>query len=185
MFERRVARRYAKALIESVGAENIQTLDKDISLAEALWTQSPVIRVWFLNPAIKKHERMTKIEKIINNIGFSNTMKNFFRLLALKNRLNLLPEIIQIVRELSDETQKRVRAELITARGIKKENIEAIKKSLEEKLGKEILIKPEMDKKIIGGAILRIKGTIFDGSLITRLNRLKEKLKEEGNGITG
>jgi len=185
MLERRIARRYAKALIESVGLKDIRMLDKDLSLAEELWTQSPVIRAWFLNPAIKKHERTTKIENIIKNIEFSSSMKNFLRLLALKNRLNLLPVIIQIARELSDELQKRVRAEFISAREIQKENIDTIKKALEEKIGKEILIKPQIDKKIIGGVILRVKGTIFDGSLITRLNRLKEKLKEEGNGITG
>lgn len=185
MFERRIARRYAKALIESVGVKNVRTLDKDISLAWELWVQNPVVRAWFLNPSIKKHERVTKIENIIKNIEFSTTMKNFFRLLALKNRLNLLPEIIQVARELSDEVQKRVRAELITARDIRKESIDTIRKALEERLEKEILIKSETDKKIIGGAILRIKGTIFDGSLITRLSRLKEKLKEEGNGITG
>ncbi len=185
MWERRVARRYAKALIESVGVRNIQTLDKDISLAEKLWTESPVVRLWFLNPAIKKHERVKKIENIIKNIAFSDTMKNFFRLLALKNRLNLLPEIIQIAKELSDEVQNRVRAEFITAGDIKRDFLETVKRVLEEKLGKEIIITPEIDRRIIGGAILKIKGTVFDGSLITRLNRLKEKLKEEGNGVTG
>ncbi len=185
MFERRIARRYAKALIESVGVRSIQTLDKDISLAEELWAQNPVVRAWFLNPAIKKHERTTKIENIIKNIEFSTTMKNFFRLLALKNRLNLLPEIIQIARELSDEMQNRVRAEFITAGDIKQETLDTVKRVLEEKLGKEIILKPKIDKRIIGGTTLKIKGTVFDGSLITRLNRLKEKLKEEGNGVTG
>ncbi len=167
MLERRVARRYAKALIESVGKENVRTLDKDISLAGELWNQSPVVRAMFLNPAIKKHERVTKIENIIKNFDFSSTMKNFLRLLALKNRLNLLPEIILVARELSDEMQKRVRAELITSREVRKESIDTIKKVLEEGLKKEVLIKPEIDKRIIGGAILRIKGTVFDGSLIT------------------
>lgn len=185
MLEQRVARRYAKALIESVGVKNIRTLDKDISIAWELWTRSPVLRAWFLNPSIKRHERVKKIENIIKNVEVSDTMKKFFRLLALKNRMNLLPEILQITRELSDEVQNRVRGEIITAYEVKRESVERIKGTLEEKLNKEILLKQQIDRKIIGGAILKIKGTIFDGSLITRLNRLKERLKEEGYGTTG
>lgn len=185
MLEKKIARRYAKALIESVGIKNIKALDDEISLTAELWDKNPVLRAWFQNPTIKKRERVAKIEEIIKNIEFSPTMKNFFRLLALKNRMNLLPGIIGIAKELSDELQNRVRTEFITARDVKKEHIEKIKQALEEKLEKEILIRPKIDSKIIGGAILKIKDTIFDGSLITRLNRLKEKLKEEGDGITG
>lgn len=184
MTERRIARRYAKALIEAVGVKNIQIVDRDIALAEEIWDKSPVVRALFSNPALKKQERIKKVESIIKNFNFSETTKNFFRLLAINNRLNLLPTIIEIAKELSDEVQKRVRVEYITSSGVKKETIDTLKGVLEEKLSREVLIKPEIDKKIIGGAILKIKGTVFDGSLITRLNRLKEKLKEAENGTT-
>jgi F-type H+-transporting ATPase subunit delta len=184
MSEQRIAGRYAKALIASVGKKNLQMLDKDLSLAEALWDKSPVVRAWFLNPAIKKEERVKKIDGLIRGLDFSATMKKFFQLLAVKNRLNLLPEIIRIAKELSDQVQGRVRTEIITAGEIRKERLDAIKSALEEKTKLEVILNTKKDTGIIGGAILKIKGTVFDGSLITRLNRLKEKLKEEEHGIT-
>lgn len=185
MQERRVARRYAKALVEATGANNIAQLEKDIVLAQDLWNSSPLIRAWFMNPSVKKNERVKKVELILKDYNFSKTMKNFFLLLAAKNRLNLIPEIIEITRELIDDVMNRVRADFITARDVKRETIDTLKIALQEKIKKEVLFNIRKDEKILGGVILNIKGTIFDGSLITRLNRLKEKLKEEGNGIAG
>ncbi|HEY4716277.1 MAG TPA: ATP synthase F1 subunit delta [bacterium] len=179
MLERTIARRYTKALIESSGKDSMPVLERDFSFAETIWNASDVVRAWFLNPSMKKDVRENVMERFLKLAAFSGKAQTFFRLLAKRNRISLLPHIIQVFRELSDEIQNRIRVELISSEACSPSAVDSIKRALENKLGKSVLLNVGQKGSLLGGIILKYKGTVIDGSLKMRLDRLKELLKEE------
>jgi F-type H+-transporting ATPase subunit delta len=74
---------------------------------------------------------------------------------------------------------KRVRATLVTALALPPELIGEIKKELESKTGKEVILSMKQDPSLIGGAQTRIGNIIYDGSLKTHLSYIKENLYKE------
>ncbi|WWO96337.1 MAG: F0F1 ATP synthase subunit delta [Candidatus Dasytiphilus stammeri] len=109
-----------------------------------------------------------------NNI--EKEFKNFIRIMAENNRIQLLPVVLKIFKQLRLEYQQITYLEVITATPINSEQLTAIKKIIEEKLVLKVRINLRINKFILAGIIIRMGNTVIDGSLRSRLSRLEEFL---------
>ena len=166
-------RRYALALGEIAKENNSfdqwADLLNDITLiyqdskSEALFTSNELNDVQFVS--------------ILNDIfnDLDDLSINFFRLLKKKNRLNLLPSIASYFQEIVDDNSGIVRGEVTAAVSIEND-FSDIESSLSKKLNKKVILSSKIDENIIAGIKIRIGDRLFDGTVKSKLNKLKEDL---------
>jgi F-type H+-transporting ATPase subunit delta len=102
--------------------------------------------------------------------------RKLFLLLADRDRLGIVPDLLAIYRERLMEHQQVVRAEVTTAAPLSPERATQIEQQLAALTGRKVDMKTSVDPAIIGGIVTRIGSTVYDGSIATQLAKLKEKL---------
>jgi F-type H+-transporting ATPase subunit delta len=99
-------------------------------------------------------------------------------LLAERDRLVLLPDMLSAYRERLLDHQHVVRAEVTTATPLAADRAQMIEQGLAKVTGRTVRLGTRVDPSIIGGVIARIGDTIYDGSVTTQLQKMKKRLVE-------
>jgi F-type H+-transporting ATPase subunit delta len=99
-------------------------------------------------------------------------------LLADRDRLVLLPDLLAAYRERLLDHLKVVRADVTTAVPLPADRAAAVEQSLAKVTGRTVTLATRVDPSIIGGVVARLGSTIYDGSVVRQLQRMKEKLVE-------
>jgi F-type H+-transporting ATPase subunit delta len=172
-----VARRYSAALADVV----LQTGDVDTVKAElAGWHQifdeNPDLSNVFSNPAISHVNKEKLLEELLAKSRPSKTTANFLRILLRNDRLNEIGEIHNRFASVLEERKGVVSAEITSARELPESERAAFQANLEKLTGKKVNIKFVTNSDIIGGVVTRIGSTVYDGSVRTKLDTLKEQL---------
>jgi len=97
-------------------------------------------------------------------------------LLADRDRLALVPDLLDLYRERLLQHQQVVRAEITTAAPLTPDRTAQLQRQLAEITGSKVELTTRVDPTIIGGIVTRIGGTVYDGSIATQLARLKDTL---------
>ena len=103
------------------------------------------------------------------------------RLIALRNRvarLALLPDLLDVYRERLMEYRNVLSAEVTTAAPLSPERAEQLQQRLANATGRTITMTTKVDASIIGGVVTRIGGTVYDGSVATRLAKVRDRLEQ-------
>ena len=172
------AARYARALADVVleaklnPAEVLQQLE-DFA---ATFAGSKELREVLLNPSLPTAKRVAILDAVNRRIGCGPKVRNFLAVLISRERLAALGEIVE---EYRIEMNKRLEisdAEILTARPLQDQEREKLEREVAELAGTRVNATFRQDKSLIGGAIVRIGSTIYDGSVRGRLERLRERL---------
>jgi len=177
VINRKIARRYAKALM-NIGLEdgNYDTYWEELDTFTALFQGAEQLKEVLSNPAFSIPRRQAIIKEIGEKIRLSPITVNFLHLLVDKNRIRYLLDIASLYRELADEAAGRARVHLITAHELSKKKFTELTAGLQDLVGKQVIMEVETDSSLIGGVVARIGGMVYDGSVKTQLERLKETL---------
>ncbi len=177
MINRTIARRYAKALM-NIGQEDgkYDTYGEELDAFTDLFQREEQLREVLNNPAFSILRRQAIIQEIGKRLRLSSLTVNFLHLLVDKNRMRYLPDITALYRELADEAAGRARVRLITAHDLSKQKLKELTTGLQDLVGKQVIMEVETDVSLIGGVVARIGGMVYDGSVKTQLERLKETL---------
>ncbi len=105
-----------------------------------------------------------------------NDGQNFLSLLGKNNRLQLLSEVAVLFKQLREETEKVITADVLSAMALTAEQEETISALLERRLGRNVALNVNIDKSLLGGAIIRVGDLIIDGSALNKLNKLANAL---------
>ncbi len=105
-------------------------------------------------------------------------LDNFIKILTKNNDLNKIDDIIKEFSNIWDQKEGKVRVEIISARPLNEDILNLVKEYLSQKIeAKTFEIQHKIDKKILGGVIIKLKDKILDASLTNCLNRLKEHIQ--------
>lgn len=180
MKEEVIGRRYAKALI-LLGKEtgNWEGIGKDLEAFVTLFEANELLRRVLCDPVHDRKKQKAILQEILKRQGTDPICSRFLFLLVEKERIRYLPAIFKIYRQLEDNLAGRLRAKVITARKLGEDQIDAIQKSLEGRFHKKILLEETEDTEILGGIICKVDGMVFDGSVRTQLEILKENIRGE------
>lgn len=173
-----VARRYARALF-AVGekSDELDDYGKELGeLAEALH-DAPEALLFFKSPAFSPAEKKAVAEKLLEKLSIGATVKNFCFLLADKERLGALPEIVADFQAMLDDKQGVMRGQLVTATPMKQKKQADLVKRLESQTGKKLVLSFAEDKDILGGVVLKIGDKVLDASLRAQLELLRDNIK--------
>ena len=177
MINRKIARRYAKALL-NIGREdgNYDRYCEELDAFTAVFQQEEHLREVLRNPTFNIPRRQAIIEEIGKRLNLSPIAINFLQLLVDKDRMMYLPDVAALYRELVDEAAGRARVKLISAQDLSKKKIEELTQGLQALVGKQVIMEVATDPSLIGGVVARIGDTVYDGSVKAQLAQLKEIL---------
>ncbi len=174
-----VARRYAQALFE-LGEEvkkESQFL-KDLEAIDEIVSSSEELKSILESPLYDLTLKRKILDGIIAKVGLSDYVSRFLGILLEKDRFRNLADIMDSYREFMDKKSGKVRVQLLTATAIGDDIKSKVSKALSKVVGKEVELEMAVDKSLIGGIIAEVEGTVYDGSIKTQLERIKQSLKE-------
>jgi F-type H+-transporting ATPase subunit delta len=172
------AARYARALADVVleaklnPAEVLQQLE-DFA---ATFAGSKELREVLLNPSLPTAKRVAILDAVNRRIGCGPKVRNFLAVLISRERLAALSEIVEEYRLEMNRRLQISDAEVLTARPLQEQERAKLEREVAELAGTRVHATFLEDKSLIGGAIVRIGSTIYDGSVRGRLERLRERL---------
>jgi len=175
-----LARRYAKALLEiGVQQQTYDALGKELDRAADTLRSSPELRNALENPVFSLEKRKLIMDELARRLALSKTVRNFIMLLLDKGRIAALPDIARAHRTLVDEHAGRVRATVTSARPLDPMLETRLKTALEKSAGKVVIFEKREDPAILGGLVTQLGDTVYDGSVRTQLQQLREELLSE------
>lgn len=173
------AKRYAKAVFSlGVDSGEFERIGQEIGAVVSAIDTDESLRGILLNPQHDAETKRAVVIGISEKKGFSPTTKNFLVLLVDKGRLSLLPDMYRSYQGLSDEKAGRMKAAVVTASQVSEPVIAEIIASLEKKTGKKVSLTSEVDPSLIGGMVIRVGDIIYDGSIKTQLNKLRDNIRK-------
>lgn len=172
-----IARRYSVALADVVlQSGETATIQNELSSLGELFSQNRDLQTVFSNPAITHVNKERVLDSLIAKAKPSKTTANFLKVLLQNGRLSDLGEINDRFATVLDERSGIISAEIISARELPDAERADFEKRLAELTGKQVNIGYSVDKEIIGGVVTRIGSTVYDGSVKTKLENLREQL---------
>ncbi len=172
--------RYASALADiAIEQGAVEPVRRQLAAFSELPRQSPELRNFLANPAIAREAKQGAIEKIVSRMGASKVLRNFLFVLVDHDRTLLLPEIVKTFHDIILERQGIAEAQVTTAAELSAGQKKDLGAALERLTGKKIEAQYELDAALVGGAVVRIGSTIYDGSVRAQLERLRARLAAE------
>ncbi len=174
-----IARRYAKALM-LIGKEdgNTEGYRDELGWFSDLLVRETDLKNAICNPLYDAEKRKNVLQRVLEKIEFSKTMKTFFILLLSKGRMGFVGEIDSFYQKLADEFKGIARADMISASALPEDNVEKIRVALSKVTGKDVILEVKQDTALIGGIVTKIGDLVIDGSIRTQLINMRESLKK-------
>jgi len=145
----------------------------------AAYAQSAELRTFLASPAVSMEAKHAVIEKMVARLGASKIIRNFLFVLTDHRRTQLIPEAIATFHQVIRQRQGVAEAEVSSAVELSAGQKNELAATLARVTGKQIETKYALDPALLGGAVVRIGDTIYDGSLRSRLNEMRARLAAE------
>lgn len=166
-----VAKRYAEALFQAAAQVDRTKLRQEFQDLLTILADEKVHHTFH-------HPRATREQKnqLIKLMNLSPIMENFLLLVVEKSREGLLAAIGQYFEELVLAEQHTTLADVISAVPLTDQNRKELQDKLESLTGKTVLLRTQIDPKIMGGLVVKIDGKVIDGSIKQTLHKLQQSL---------
>lgn len=170
-------KRYAKALVE-VAAESgqLEPVGLELSAFAEVLQKSQELRAFFQNPSVLLQDKKRVLEALAEQARLSPLVKTSLGLLLERGELLALDLIFRAYEELKDERLGRLKGAVTSAVPLSDEEAVLLRERLERLAGKPVYLEGKVDPSLLGGLIVQLKSTVYDGSLRAQLLRMKEQL---------
>jgi F-type H+-transporting ATPase subunit delta len=174
------ATRYARALLDVAVKENadLELIERELAQFANLFTEYPLLEKVLVNPAVPVPRKRLAVADLLSSAKFSPIVTKLLTLLADRDRLVLVPELLAAYGERLLDYRHIVRAEVTTAAAIDGKRTEMIQHGLANLTGRTVKLSTRIDPSIIGGMVARIGSTVYDASVLRQLEKMKERLVE-------
>ena len=173
-----VAKMYAEAFVgaaQSVGVEAV--LEEFESFLVDVLEKNAEFASFFCSSVGNRDDKLAIINRVVAPHG-SELFTNFLRVLANKDRLDLLPLILRESKLNYEIRQGKKRVQVTSATELSDEQKERIRQQLSEKLPFDPIIESSVDPSLIGGIVIRVGDTVYDSSVKTRMKQLRERMRQ-------
>ena len=170
--------KYARSLAEVSFEQNIEDrVTEDLRMFAGIFSEYPDVCKVFDSPAIPRDEKKKLLDAFLTEYPMTQTSSNFLRVLLERNRMRWFRSIFDIFLELVNKRKGIVSAKIITASPLDRNDIGRIEKRLGEITGKTVVTSAVVtDENLLGGMVVSVGNTVYDGSVRTRLEEMKRRL---------
>jgi F-type H+-transporting ATPase subunit delta len=171
--------RYARAFASVVSSQRLDSKAAESQLNDfaATFADSPELREVLQDPSITENQKLKVIDAIATRIGMFPAVRNFVAVITHHDRLHELGDILAAYHELADEASDITEAEIVSAQPLDA-GVRALLEQQVTKLagGQRVRATYSEDASLLGGAVVRIGSTVYDGSVRAQLQTLKQRL---------
>jgi F-type H+-transporting ATPase subunit delta len=173
-----LALRYAHAFASVVASSHLDVAAAQQQLNDFSGTLagSHELREVLMNPSIAKEQKLKVLDAIAGRIGMFPQVRNFLAVIMDHQRLAELDEILTEYHAVADERSGLAEAEITSARPLNAEDRADLESQVAKLAGGHVRATYYQDASLLGGAVVRIGSTVYDGSIRAQLQQLKQKL---------
>ena len=171
--------RYARSLAEVVFEKNIeQAVTGNLKTYSEIFRAVPDLLEAFDSPGVPRDAKEKLLDSVVEVHPVNRITHNFLRVLLEHNRISSFQQIYENYLDSVNEHNGIVSAKISTAVPLDPPDLEAIGDRLSGVTGKQVNMEPSTDADLLGGIIIQMGDTIFDGSIKTKLAEMKRRLAE-------
>jgi F-type H+-transporting ATPase subunit delta len=174
-----IGRRYAHAFIEIADEagridEFADELAKFVEIAKL---DDALLYRALCNPVFTVEERRAVLEAVLKKVkGLDRLTQNLLRVLIEKHRFGALFDLEETFRTMADGRAGRVNVDLVTASPLTAQLEAELRAAFEKRTGMAVTLNASVDPSLIGGMVARVQGTVYDSSIKSRLQDIKQAL---------
>jgi F-type H+-transporting ATPase subunit delta len=171
--------RYASALFDL--AKDAGALDKvagELRAFQGMLDQSPDLQRLVRSPVFSAEEQARALNAVVAKSGIAGLTANFLGLLARNRRLFAVSDMIKGYRTLLARHKGEVEAEVTSAAPLSDTQLTALRAALKATLGKDVAVSANVEPSLLGGLVVKVGSRMVDSSIRTKLNSLKNAMKE-------
>ena len=170
------ARAFADVVVDS--KSDPARMLAELQTMEALFAESDPLRRVMDNPSIPGEQKRGVLDAVIKKIGGSRPVRNFIAVLTDHRRLPLFGEVVAQVEHELNERFGFVDAQVTSARPLAETDKQLLEAEIAKLTGKQVRARYQQDGALLGGAVVQVGSTIYDGSVNGQLERIREQLVE-------
>ncbi len=173
-----VASTYARAFADVVLTARLDAARAIGGLSEItrlLNESADLKRVW-LNPAVPADQKRKLLDAIVQQEGIDKQVRNLVAVLIDHRRVQFLPRIVEQLEKELDARLGFVEAQISSARELRPAEKQALEAQVAKATGKKVRASYGLDGSLLGGAVVRVGSTIYDGSVKGQLEKIREAI---------
>jgi F-type H+-transporting ATPase subunit delta len=173
-----LAGRYASALFDLARDDRqIDAVSGSLEQVRDTLGRSAEFRAITTSPMVGRADAAKAIAATAAALKLDPTTTRFLGVLAGNGRLRQLPDVIRLFARLAAAHRGEATAEVITARPLDDDQVEALKSQLRARAGQDVRLETRVDPDILGGVVVKLGSQMIDSSIRTRLNTLATAMK--------
>jgi F-type H+-transporting ATPase subunit delta len=174
---------YARAFADVVVGKKLDAarLIQELHDFETLLHSSEALRRVLENPSIPGDQKRAVVDGIVARQSVSRQVRNFILVITAHRRLQLLSDILREVEQVVNERLGIADAEVLSARELGDSERRLLESEIARLTGKRVRARYERDSSLLGGAVVKVGSTIYDGSVKGQLARIREQLVESSS----
>ena len=174
-----LARRYARAL-RDIGREDrqVRRVLSEVEEFARLLDLSPELRELLEAGHVNRRDKQVVLDGVFAKAGFLPSVKSFLSLLVEKGRVNILLPILGELRRMVEELEGIERVEVSVPMPMTATQKDMLKTVLERRTGKQVVVEESVDPAVLGGFVVRMGSTVYDGSVATQIRQIRENLQK-------
>lgn len=172
-----VARVYSEAFLDAAGGDAEGAIEEFTSFMDDVLAKNPEFEALITSPYFNKDDKRAMIDRIVGPFG-SERFTSFLRVLARHERLDLLHTILYEIWLLHESRLGQRRVQVRTAIELSDEQLENIRRRLDGHFPFEPILVPGVDPSLLGGIVIQVGDTVYDGSLRSRMRQLARQLRQ-------
>lgn len=181
MTSRAAAARYARALLDVVLNEkgSPEQVERELGALADLIAGNRELQGVLTNPAVPVTGKRAVMKELTDRLKPSPPVAKLMQLLADRDRLALVPDMVAVYRERLMDLQQVVRAEVTTAMPLSADHAAQLQQRLSAVTGRRVVMTTKEDPSIIGGLVAKVGSTVYDASIATHLQAMRQRLLQQ------
>ena len=173
--------RYARAFADVVAQFHLNAASVEQQLNDflATWDSSAQLREVFEDPSVPAKQKVAVLDKMKDGLGLAPQVRNLLAVLIDHDRISGIHEVVAEYRKEMQQRLGIIQAEVITARQLSVADKSTLLAHVAELAKGRVEASFKLDASILGGVVVRIGSTVYDGSVLGRIERLKEVLANQ------
>jgi F-type H+-transporting ATPase subunit delta len=173
-----IALRYAHAFAAVAASQklDVSTAQQQLRDFSDTFQGSRELREVLMNPAISSEQKLKVLDAIAARIGMLRQVRNFLAVIMDHQRLADLNEILDEYHVIADEDAGFTEAEITSARALEGNDRAQLEAQVSKLVGSRVRATYKQDPSLLGGAVVRVGSTVYDGSIRAQLEQLKQRL---------
>lgn len=170
--------RYARAYADVAVKQKLnpeKTVAEFQQIADVV-NSSRELRNVLQNPAVSREQKLKLLDSIIHHIGATKMLRNFLAVLIDNRRIGNVNDLLEQFKQELDRRMGIAHAKVTSVRELTAAEKKSLEKELAEITGKTVRATYSEDASLLGGVMVRVGSTIYDGSVLGRLQRMRAEI---------